>query len=110
MPHYKKFFPTGFIDESDLPNDVVVTIKAVGLEDLQLPGTSATEKKLVMSFEGAKKKLVVNKTNAQRIAKLYGGQTEDWIGKQITLYFDPEVKFGKQVVGGVRVRKEAPGK
>lgn len=103
MPHFRKFFPTGFIDESDLPKDVTVTIAGVAMESLQIPGRSK-EDKLVLTFEGAKKKAVLNKTNAIRIAKMYGNDTDDWVGKKITLYFDPSVKFGNDRVGGVRVR------
>jgi len=105
--HFKKYFPTGFIDESDLPKDANVTISAVAVEKLTRPGGDQ-EDKVVMAFEGKNKKLVLNKTNAIRVAKLYGNNTEDWIGKAITLYFDPSVKFGRATVGGVRIRETKP--
>jgi hypothetical protein len=101
--HYKKYFPTGFIDESDLPEDRTATIKSVAMEALQIPGR-AKEEKLVIRFEKAEKALVCNKTNATRIARMYGNDTEQWLGKAITLYFDPNVRFGPDRVGGVRVR------
>lgn len=103
--HFKKLFPTGFIDESDLPEDVTVKIGKVATESLHLPGASAPETRVVLAFDGAKKKLVLNKTNAIRIARMHGKDTENWIGKSITLYFDPKVRFGPSVVGGVRVRE-----
>ena len=105
--HFKKYFPTGFIDESDLPKDATVTIASVAMETLTRPGGNK-EDKLVMTFEGAKKKLVLNKTNAIRVARLYGNDTDDWRGKTITLYFDPKIKFGRETVGGVRVRESKP--
>lgn len=101
--HFKKYFPTGFIDESDLPEDVTVTVAGVALETLTRPGGDKDEK-VVVTFKGAKKKLVLNKTNATRIAKMYGNDTEQWLGKPVTLYFDPTIKFGRETVGGVRVR------
>lgn len=104
--HFKKYYPTGYIDESDLPQDVTVKIASIGLEDLQLPGSAGKETKVVIAFDGAKKKFIVNKTNAIRIAKQYGNETESWVGKSITLYFDPTVKFGGAKVGGVRVREK----
>ena len=105
MPHFKKYFPTGFIDESDLPKDATVKIESVAVEALQLPGSNSKEDKVVMTFAGAKKKLVLNKTNAKIIAAQHGTDTDTWKGQEITLYFDPTVRFGKQVVGGVRVRE-----
>ena len=107
MTHYKKYFPSGFIDESDLPKDVTVTVASVGLEELTRPG-GEKEAKVVISFEGAKKKLICNKTNAIRIARMYGNNTDDWLGQPITLYFDPTIKFGRDTVGGVRVRESKP--
>lgn len=105
MPHFKKLFPTGFIDESDLPEPKTVTIESVAVEDLQLPGASTKERRVVVSFVGAKKRMVLNKTNAKRIAKMHGKKTEDWTGKEVVLWFDPSVKFGRETVGGVRVKE-----
>ncbi len=49
--------------------------------------------------------MVLNNTNAQIIAMiLKSEETDDWIGKQIVLYDDPNVSFGGKLVGGIRVR------
>ena len=39
-----------------------------------------------MTFEGAKKKLVLNRTNGECLKALFGRNVDDWIGKRITLY------------------------
>lgn len=59
--------------------------------------------KLVINFEGKKKALVVNKTNANRIAHAYGSNTDRWIGKEITLFVDL-VDFQGNTVEAIRVR------
>ena len=59
--------------------------------------------KLVVTFEGKKKALVCNKTNANRIAHTYGTDTDDWIGKEITLFTDL-VDFQGNTVEAIRVR------
>lgn len=59
--------------------------------------------KLVIHFEGKKKTLVCNKTNAKRIAHAYGSNTEDWIGQEITLFTDL-VDFQGNTVEAIRVR------
>lgn len=59
--------------------------------------------KLVLTFEGKKKGLVCNKTNANRIAFAYGSNTDNWIGKEITLFTDL-VDFQGKAVEAIRVR------
>lgn len=59
--------------------------------------------KLVLSFQGAKKTMVCNKTNANRIAYMHGTNTDGWIGKEITLYPDL-VDFQGKTVEAIRVR------
>ncbi len=59
--------------------------------------------KLIIRFAGAKKSLVANKTNARRIAFMYGENTDFWIGKQITLGVD-FVDYQGQTVQAIRVK------
>lgn len=59
--------------------------------------------KLLLSFQGKQKGLVANKTNANRIAKLYGDDTDGWVGKEIVLYTD-QVDFQGNTVDAIRVR------
>jgi hypothetical protein len=58
-----------------------------------------TKRKYVMLFEGVEKGLVINKTNARKLAEAYGKQTQKWIGQAVQLYTE-DTTFGK----GVRVR------
>ena len=105
MAHWKTYFPTRFIDETDLPKErTSPPICKVAFEDLQIPGSGSKEPKLIIYFEGDGKSLVCNKTNAHTIAKLWGNDRDQWIGKKLAIYFDPSVRFGAEVVGGVRVR------
>lgn len=106
MSHWRKFFPSEFLDESDLPEPVTVTIKSGAMETLQIPGRSK-EDRLVLTFEKAKKRMVCNKTNARVISKAHGPDVDtDWPGKRITIYYDPTVMLGRDRVGGIRVRVE----
>ena|SRR6516164_3337528 len=59
----------------------------------------ATKRKYVMLFEGVEKGLVINKTNARKLAEAYGKQSSRWIGQMVQLYAE-DTSFGK----GVRVR------
>jgi len=99
-------YPSKFLKADDLVGRTVnVIISAVALEDVGKPGES--NRKLVISFSGKEKKLVCNKTNAAVIGKLYGQDTDTWIGKPITL-LAREVEFQGDTVWAVRVSLQAP--
>ena len=66
-------------------NDLALTIKSVAIEKV-IGGKGREESCPVLHFEEAKKGMVLNKTNAKMVAKLYGTDPEVWVGKTITLY------------------------
>ena len=71
-------------------------------------GQPYKSKKIVLSFEGKDKKLVVNKTNALTISSnFHTDELENWVGKQIVMY-STQVSFGDQMVDAIRVRAEIP--
>lgn len=37
------------------------------------------------------------------LAKVWGKNGSEWVGRSLTLYNDPEVTFGKDKVGGIRI-------
>jgi len=115
--HYKLLFPSLFLGAEDLQGkDVTLTMRRVLVEDLQGQG-GQSEKKPCLFFEetrdkaeknGAKeKRLVLNRTNAKTIAKLYGPEVDDWAGKQITLFPTTTQAFG-DTVDCIRVRPAVP--
>ncbi len=94
---------TDYFGGQDLPNlqaKITVTIKNYSIENIRTQ--SGTTKKGVLHFSEDVKPWIVNKTKLKPIVNKYGFETDNWIGKKITLYFDPLVKFGKDVTGGVR--------
>lgn len=105
MPDFRKLLPSVHIAAGDLDDrDVVVKItKIVKAEEV---GRSK-EPRPVIYFEGIPKGLVMNKVNGTRISKLYGNDTDNWIGKCITLY-PTECEMGGETVPCVRVRTTMP--
>jgi hypothetical protein len=93
-----------FIGDDGKYREFTLTIARITRDELQLPGRSSKESKVVLAFEGATKRLVCNKTNVHAIKSHYGKQVADWISKKITVKYDPSVKFGRDTVGGVRVK------
>ncbi len=88
-----------YLKKEDFPQPAVMTVSDLKMEKLQ------DETKVVVYFLETDKGLVLNKTNAELIARaLNTSQIEEWNGKQITLYNDPSVSFGGKLTGGIRVQ------
>ena len=98
-----QIFPSKYVSSGDLNGeDITVTIQRARIDEIE------GEDCLMLSFEGRKKDFVVNKTNAKSIAKLHGDETDDWIGKQITLY-QTQTEYKGEMVDCIRIRGNAGG-
>ena len=102
-------YPSKYLSAADLNGqDVTVTIDGAELEEFDGDGRSK-EKKVVLSFRGKKKAMICNKTNFNTIVKVLGYEdTDDWIGKSITIG-PREVEFGGEMVWSLRVSLKVPG-
>lgn len=95
-----------FLKADDLQGRTVrVVIDACTLEELG--GEGGVQQKWVLSFRGKDKRLVLNKTNALRIAAMHGEDTDEWIGREVRLYSEP-VQFQGRLVPAIRVYVEQP--
>jgi hypothetical protein len=104
MPKLSDVFPSKYIKASDLEEgDLTLTMDDIK-QELVGQGQEAT-KRWVVTFDETTKSLVLNKTNAQSIAKLYGEDTDHWIGNQIILYLS-ETSFQGDMVPCIRVRSK----
>jgi len=96
--------PSPHLEAADLAGgDKVVTIRDVDFHEV---GEEKATKGVVY-FREYKRALVLNRTNLKRIIGLYGNETDEWVGKQITLY-PSETDFGGRTVPCIRVREEVP--
>ena len=101
-------YPSKYVAVEDLRGrDINVTISRVVPEKLKT-NDGKTKKAWLIYFEKADKPLICNVTNARTIARLYGTEAEQWIGKRITLYPTTCEAFG-QTTTCIRIRDRAPG-
>jgi hypothetical protein len=105
MPSMNDLFPSNYLKPADLEEDAVLTIKSIKQEKIG-QGRDADDKWIVY-FKEERKGLVLNKTNANVLAKLYGDDTDDWVGKQVIL-FATEVQFKDEMVEAIRIRSKPP--
>ena len=80
------------------------TYTITGKSRAELDGKDGKEHKLALTFSDGNK-WAVNITNSICCEHLFGSKfPADWVGHAVTLIFDPTVKFGKETVGGIRVK------
>ena len=108
MAHYKRMFDDKeHLYAFDLDGrEVTVTIEKVTAGELQ-GDKGRKSKKPIVKFVNKEKKLALNKTNGKAIATMYGPDTDDWAGKQITIY-PTTTEFGGETVECIRVKPQKP--
>lgn len=111
--HYKKLMNPDYLGEYEFTQgqEIIATIACVDINEITGAGGKKDTKPVMHFAEQNIKPLILNTTNFKMLTKLFNSPyIEDWTGKQITLYGDPNVKFGGETVGGVRIRRELPAK
>jgi len=97
-----------FLTQKDVTPDVLVTIDSFEEVNVAVEGAEP-QLKWTLTFKELEKPLVLNSTNGQIIAAITGSEeSDDWIGKKIVLYAEPNVFFGGKMTGGIRVRAPKP--
>lgn len=79
--NFDQMFPSKWLKASDLDGDS----RAVQIKSIDTEKMNDGEMKPVVYFKGSNKGLVLNVTNGRVLADLFGGDTDDWIGKPIVL-------------------------
>ena len=103
MPNINEFKESKYVKKEDVGDGIIVTIDTSGVENVGLE--SNPENKLVLHFQEDIKPLVMNWTNLQLCAQATGSDnTDDWEGKKIVLYNDPNISFQGKLTGGVRIK------
>ena len=88
-----------YMNATDVPGPFTAKIIAVDMETMR----DDTEK-LCCTLEGTDKVLLLNKTNAEELAGMFGDDTDSWVGKSILVYTATTQFQGKRVKA-VRVGK-----
>ena len=104
MVDARKFGGGNYLRQEDVPEPRLVTIAKV--DQAVFEDSGKEREKLVVDFEELGRRLVVNSINNRRLQRACGHhETDNWTGKQVVIFVDPDVEMGGRVVGGLRVRK-----
>lgn len=104
MPKIGEMMESKYLKQSDVEDEVIVTIAKIGKGNIAKENDEP-EYKWMIKFNEFKKPMVLNSTNIKRLARACGSEdSDDWAGKQVVLYVDPDVEFAGNVVGGLRIK------
>lgn len=105
MPRTSEMIESNYLKKEDFDEDgMIVTVSNFKKVNVAQEG-QPPEHKWCMYFEEFEKPMVLNSTNIQLAEKAFGSDnTDDWLGKEIIVYVDPNVSFGGKIVGGLRLR------
>ena len=104
VTHWKKLTDPNYIGAEILQpgQELTLTIEKVVKE--QVKSADGTNECIVAYFKGAKKGMILNKTNCKIISKrLDSPYIEQWVGKSITIYAAKVRAFG-ELVEALRVK------
>lgn len=101
-----RLFPSKYVKSADL-NGKTVTLTIAKLVIEEMGHGAEKERKPVLYFQKATKGLVLNRTNAMTVVALYGDESDDWVGKRISIYPTRIRAFGA-MQETIRIREEIP--
>ena len=78
-----------------------VTVRRVTSEEIGIGDQKTT--KMVLYFGEMEQGLVLNKTNGKLLVKLFGDETDSWVGQTVELYV-AEVEYQGEKQAGLRLR------
>lgn len=111
--HYRKVFDSPYLSSMDVVDPITLHIARVTQEIDKTKKSKETFNTAYFAEQfirpGEKlKPMILNATNSKMLAKITGSPfIEDWTGARITVYVEKGIKFGRDVVDGLRVMPAA---
>jgi hypothetical protein len=102
-----ELFPSKYLAAVDAAQDTIVTIKSIEIEMLKNKDTDKDEPKPILYFVEFEKGMVLNKTNKNTLAALYGNAIDELVGKRVILYAPICESFGKSAPA-LRIKAQRP--
>lgn len=107
VTHWKKLTNPNYIGAHDFQPGQELTVTIESIQNEMVKGTNGKDEMCVVGkLKGAKKPIILNKTNLKIIARnLETPYVEEWTGKSVTLYVAKVSAFG-EFVDAIRVKSK----
>lgn len=108
--HFRKHFKSCYLAAVDITEEIELTISRIVEE---MDASKKTKDKLLVAYfkeseirKGERlKPMVINATNAKTINRIANSPfIEDWAGVSVVVYVDDQVRFGRDIVEGLRLK------
>ena len=112
--HYRKAFNSPYLSSADIVGDTGLTIKYVKLEPDKSKKTQDSFNTAYFSEKELRpgeplKPMILNAGNSKIMRDITGSSfIDDWINVPVTVWVDHAVRFGRDTVEGLRLRKSEP--
>lgn len=106
LTHWKKLRDERYLGAYSLEpgKNLILTIASITKEIVKGEGGKEETCSIMKFRESNTKPMVLNATNSKTLQKLFKSPyVEYWIGGRIELYADYNIKFGKDIVEGLRI-------
>lgn len=114
--HFRKAFDSPYLSSADITEPTTLTVRRVALESDKTKKTKDRFNTAYFSERELRpgeplKPMILNATNSKTMKRITGSPfIDDWVNVTVTVYVDPNVKFGKEVLEGLRIRDKAPSR
>lgn len=101
-----EMLPSSYLKQTDFDeNGFIVTIKSIDHKNVARDD-EPDEMKWIIYFNEYEKGMVLNSTNINALGKATGSDdTDDWLGREVVVYVDPNVGYAGKTTGGLRIKK-----
>lgn len=99
MSLFNDIYGSKYLSVADLQGEMPrYRIGKIDVSDLK-DKDGTTKRRMLAYFDGVEKALVLNRTNAKKLAEVYSEDPRKWVGVSVDLY-DEDTSMGK----GIRLR------
>jgi len=112
--HFRKAFNSPYLSSADIVEPVTLTVQSARLEgdkskkSKDLFNTIYFAEKEIRPGE-ALKPMILNATNSKLMKDITGSHfLEDWAGAKIVVHVESGIRFGRDIVDGLRIKKAQP--
>ena len=106
---YNRSYAGQYVTSVEIDRPLTVRIASLTTETVESWQKGSKPKEcLIMHFEGKDRGIVINKTNFKRLADLFGWDTDDWVGQEVTIETAKVKAFGR-IIDSIEIRKPNAG-
>jgi len=99
-----EMFPSNLLkaqDVTDAGGEMPLTISKIEMKEFD--GDNGSKERKPIIFFANEKQMVCNKTNGTTLGEMFGNETDDWLGKEITLIVQ-SVDFAGKSTPAIRIK------